>query len=529
MITRGDAMSKEITIDDKGGLFEPTNTVRTIATPLPGSPEVLDEDLSGDLATPARRRISGLDRHPFAGSRIMVVDDDQRNIFAMSVLIERGQGEVIAADGGVAAIAILRQTPDIHLVLMDIMMPSMDGYATIRAIRALDEFNAIPILAVTAKVVAGERERCMAAGANDYVPKPVNTAELIAAIGPWLRTPASTNMTAMASSLPAASSAPVLVVDDSRAKRLALIAALSPLGYPIVEADSGAAALDCVSDQNFAVILLDIRMPIMDGFETAKLIRQNPRSAVTPIIFVTANTIDEIETKDVYAQGATDLLFGPLRPNEIRAKVSVFANMFMNTERLSVRAGEAQTSVENLQLLNDKLTALARHDPLTGLRNRRALEEDLELLEARAARYGHRYCMAVLDIDCFKEYNDTYGHQAGDALLHTVATHLHVQARAGDAIYRYGGDEFLCIFPDQSLATGARAIQHMRVGLEGLAIAHEGNAGGTLTFSVGLAILEPGEAKSPGQVFKEADDALYRAKQLGRNRVEYEGMSSAST
>ena len=335
------------------------------------------------------------------------------------------------------------------------------------------------------------------------------------------------NMTDGPTSLATASLVPVLIVDDNAGKRLALTAALSPLGYLIVEADSGAAALRSLVDQDFAVILLDVRMPMMDGFETAKLIRQQPRSSMTPIIFITANSSDEIDT-DVYAQGAVDFLFAPVRPNELRAKVSVFANIFINTELLTVRAGEAQTSVEKLLVLNDPLTALARHDSLTGLRNRRALEEDLDLLEARATRYGHRYCMAVLDIDCFKEYNDTYGHQAGDALLRTVSTHLQVQARAGDGIYRYGGDEFLCIFPDQSLASGALAVERMRVSLEGLAIAHSGNPGGTLTFSFGLAILEPGEAKSPGQVFKEADDALYRAKELGRNRVEYEGMSRAS-
>jgi len=320
--------------------------------------------------------------------------------------------------------------------------------------------------------------------------------------------------------------APILLVDDNPAKRMALRATLSPLGYAIVEADSGFAALRCTVAQDFAVILLDVRMPIMDGFETAKLIRQGQRAAATPIIFITAYASDEIATKDVYAEGAVDFLFAPLRPSEIRAKVSVFANIFTNAELQARLAGEAQVSNQRLQLLNDQLTDLARHDPLTGLRNRRALDEDLALLEARAARYGHRYCMAVLDIDCFKDYNDTYGHQAGDAILHTVGTQLEEQARAGDAIYRYGGDEFLCIFPDQTLATGAQAVQRMLTSLEGLTIPHADNPVGTLTFSVGLAILEPGEAKSAGQVFKEADEALYRAKQRGRNRVEYIGISA---
>jgi signal transduction histidine kinase/HAMP domain-containing protein/ActR/RegA family two-component response regulator len=138
--------------------------------------------------TPAPRPSSGLDNHPFAGTKVLVVDDDFRNVFAMTALLERGHAEVSAAENGLDAITILENTPDIDLVLMDIMMPEMDGYAAIRAIRALDTFNALPIIAVTGKVVAGERERCMDAGANDYVPKPVNTIELLAAIGPWLPT-----------------------------------------------------------------------------------------------------------------------------------------------------------------------------------------------------------------------------------------------------------------------------------------------------------------------------------------------------
>ena len=129
-----------------------------------------------------------LDNSPFAGMNVLVVDDDFRNIFALRVLLERGDAEVTSAESGAEAIALLKHRRDFDLVLMDIMMPGMDGYAAIRAIRAIDEFASLPILAVTGKVVGGERERCLAAGANDYVPKPVDTVELLAAIGPWLRT-----------------------------------------------------------------------------------------------------------------------------------------------------------------------------------------------------------------------------------------------------------------------------------------------------------------------------------------------------
>jgi signal transduction histidine kinase/CheY-like chemotaxis protein/HAMP domain-containing protein len=141
------------------------------------------------VVTPLRSaacKLPGVDEKPFEELNVLVVDDDFRNIFAMTALLERGGASVTVAENGPEAIASLDLVPDIDLVLMDIMMPGMDGYATIRAIRGDDRFQALPIIAVTGKVVSGERQRCLDAGANDYVPKPVDTVELLTAIGPWL-------------------------------------------------------------------------------------------------------------------------------------------------------------------------------------------------------------------------------------------------------------------------------------------------------------------------------------------------------
>ena len=123
---------------------------------------------------------------PIKGLKVLVVDDDFRNVFALTALLERALVDVTSAESGAEGIAALERAPDFDLVLMDIMMPVMDGYATMRAIRRLDQFMALPIIALTGKVVAGERERCLAAGANDYLPKPVDSSELFGAIKPWL-------------------------------------------------------------------------------------------------------------------------------------------------------------------------------------------------------------------------------------------------------------------------------------------------------------------------------------------------------
>jgi signal transduction histidine kinase/HAMP domain-containing protein/ActR/RegA family two-component response regulator len=153
----------------------------SVAEPPSATPAV--EAVSADPHTP-----NDLDDHPCAGVKVLIVDDDYRNVFALTALLERADAEVIGVESGPDALAALDEASDIDLVLMDIMMPVMDGYATIRAIRAQDRFESLPIVAVTGKVVGGERQRCIDAGANDYVPKPVDTAELLAAIRPWLPT-----------------------------------------------------------------------------------------------------------------------------------------------------------------------------------------------------------------------------------------------------------------------------------------------------------------------------------------------------
>ena len=169
-----------------------------VATQEPDSPESVESESQVPPATPLvvdtqdsmppldRRSATLVEDNSFQSARVLVVDDDFRNVFAMKALLERGGAIVSFAESGSAALELLEAQRDIDIVLMDIMMPVMDGYATIRAIRKLDHFKDLPIIAVTGKVMAGERQRCLDAGANDYVPKPVDTGELVTAISPWL-------------------------------------------------------------------------------------------------------------------------------------------------------------------------------------------------------------------------------------------------------------------------------------------------------------------------------------------------------
>jgi diguanylate cyclase (GGDEF)-like protein len=304
------------------------------------------------------------------------------------------------------------------------------------------------------------------------------------------------------------------VADDDATSRLITKAALRHLGHQCETVTDGAAAWDAVRSGRYDVVISDWMMPGQTGLELCANIRSDCSRDYTYFILVTRHQAFE-RVLEGMAAGADDYLVKPLNPEDLQARLLAAARVTSLHRQLR----DQRTELEGL---NTELTAIARRDPLTGLANRRALREDLEVLEARVARYGHRYCIAVLDVDHFKNYNDNYGHQAGDRALEAVARALKDHVRAGDTLYRYGGEEFLCIFPEQSLATGSQAVQRMRAGLERLAVPHPDSPFGVLTFSAGLATLEPGANRPASEVLKEADDSLYRAKQLGRNRVEHD-------
>jgi CheY-like chemotaxis protein len=252
--------------------------------------------------------------------KILVVDDDFRNIIAMTALLERGHAFVTVVESGADAIAALERMPDIDIVLMDIVMPEMDGYATIRAIRAIDRFKSLPIIAVTGKATAGERQRCIDAGANDYAPKPVNTAELLAALRPWLPKTgthplpvsvwpdrehadaqfppdapeaadgdqASDRGRSNGREPSAVDGVKFLVVDDDFRNIFAMTALLERGNAKVTVAENGAEAIDILERMpDVDIVLMDIMMPVMDGYATIRAIRLMEQFKSLPIIAVT--------------------------------------------------------------------------------------------------------------------------------------------------------------------------------------------------------------------------------------------------
>jgi diguanylate cyclase (GGDEF)-like protein len=174
---------------------------------------------------------------------------------------------------------------------------------------------------------------------------------------------------------------------------------------------------------------------------------------------------------------------------------------------------------DDLAAARDEAVRLACTDPLTQLRNRLSLNSDLASIHARAVRNHSRYSIALCDVDFFKRYNDTQGHQAGDEVLRRVAAAFTANLRTGDQVYRYGGEEFLVVSPDQDLDSAERTGERIRAAVEAQRIPHPDGIGGTVTLSVGVATFEHDHPEDPEIVLRDADQALYRAKQNGRNRV----------
>lgn len=253
-------------------------------------------------------------------------------------------------------------------------------------------------------------------------------------------------------------------------------------------------------------------MPGVDGLELCRLVRAEEREGYTYFIFLTALG-DKEHLLQGFEAGADDYLAKPLDREELRMRLISADRITALHRRLAEQNGE-------LEELNKQFADQARTDVLTGLGNRLRMQEDLETLDARRERYGQTYCAVLCDIDYFKFYNDTYGHPAGDEILQRVSGGIKSWCRSGDVAYRYGGEEFLIILPQQTRESGVTMARRLLHTIEELRIPHSPEAPQEiLTISSGVSATTQDDGKSVGDVLKEADEALYEAKEAGRNRV----------
>lgn len=312
----------------------------------------------------------------------------------------------------------------------------------------------------------------------------------------------------------------ILIADDDPLAQLSVQRTLSKLGHDCQAVADGQHAWEVYRADRPDVVISDWMMPGMSGTELCRRIRADSAGGYSYFIMVTSNG-DTDKMLEGMTAGVDEYLVKPVAPGSLHGRLIAAARVTALHRQIALQQS-------HLNILNRELACLARRDALTDLSNRRALDEDLASLEARVVRYGHRYCLALLDVDLFKSYNDMYGHQAGDDVLRLVSAELVRQARNGDVLYRYGGEEILCILPEQSIESGMRAAERMRAAVEGLAIPHLGSPSGVITISAGLAVIEADVLQTSETVLAAADAALYRAKDLGRNRVECRSAASST-
>lgn len=304
----------------------------------------------------------------------------------------------------------------------------------------------------------------------------------------------------------------ILIAEDDAVPRMILKIAVEKFGHACLVAEDGAQAWDMYQNGSVNVVISDRVMPGMDGMELCRRIRATPKPGYTYFIFLSAMGEREESFAGLQA-GADDYLTKPFDPDELRARLLVAARVTELHRQLAEQQAE-------LERLNKELFEQGRRDPLTQLGNRLRLMEDLVLIAGQAERYDKQYCAVMCDVDNFKTYNDFYGHIAGDEILRLLAQTLAKGCRDGDAAYRYGGEEFLLILPEQTAAKAAIAAERFRTSIETLALPHQTKSPpGVVTISAGVAALEPSDYKATHHWLKRADDALYRAKQDGRNCV----------
>jgi len=304
----------------------------------------------------------------------------------------------------------------------------------------------------------------------------------------------------------------ILVAEDNDASRLILEAALKSLGHDCVLARDGDEAWQLFQAGGADAVISDRMMPGMDGVELCHRIREHDGAAYTYFIFLTAFD-KKAEVVSGMEAGADDYLVKPLDVDELKMRLLVASRVTFLHRQLS------QQSVE-LERLNRQLFEQSREDALTKLGNRLKLDEDLKIISTKVDRYGHAYSAVMCDVDFFKAYNDSKGHLAGDDVLRAVARTLLKMCRSDDQLYRFGGEEFLVLLPEQSLESGILVAERCRRAIEEMALPHGANPdGGVVTISAGVASLTQTETKSMQAWLNEADAALYRAKHSGRNRV----------
>lgn len=447
-------------------------------------------------------------------ARILVVDDILPNVRLLEARLTAEYFEVITATNGPDALKICGKG-DCDIVLLDVMMPGMDGFEVCRRLK-LDPTTAhIPVVMVTALDQAADRVRGLEAGADDFLTKPIDEIALFARVRSLsrmrlsldeLRTRAKRTAKlgiidplaeAMAES---GANGRVMVIDDRRSSVERIAQALREIHDVELETDAKE-ALARSSNGNYDLLIVSLSLTGYDGLRLCSQIRSFEATRQIPVLAV-AEPEDREKILHCLELGANDYLLRPIDRNELLARVRTQVRRKRYADRLRQNV---ETSIE-----------MAVVDPLTGLNNRRYLDAALATLVDQAGRRAKPLSLMMLDIDRFKAVNDIYGHEAGDQILQAFAGRVKQLIRSADIFCRLSGDEFVVAMPGADVDIAAKIAERVRAGVagDGFAVPAEKRAL-SVTVSIGLAE----SVNDASELMRRADKALYRSKQAGRNRI----------
>jgi two-component system cell cycle response regulator len=449
-------------------------------------------------------------------ARVLVVDDILSNVKLLEARLSAEYFEVLTAHSGQEALDICdRERVDV--VLLDVMMPGLDGFEVCRRIKLRRETHHVPVIMVTALDQPSDKVQGLEAGADDFLTKPVDDIALVTRVKNLarlkmlndemtMRATTSQQMGLGPGSLPAKAllgdGGRVLLVDDHQRWAARMADALAKTHDTLIEPDLQA-ALAKLAEQNFDLLIVSLSLAKADGLRLCSQARSLERTRHLPIIIL-VEPGDEARLLRGLDMGVTDYLMRPIDRNEMLARVRTQIKRKRYSDFLRTRLEE---SVE-----------LAVIDSLTGLHNRRYMETHLKTLVTEAATSGRPLSVLMADIDYFKRINDTYGHDAGDAVLKEFAARFRRNTRSIDLACRLGGEEFVIIMPDTDITRATQVGERLRACIAEDSFEISAAKSIRVTASVGLAALERWD-DTPETIFKRADIALYAAKRDGRNRV----------
>jgi two-component system cell cycle response regulator len=443
--------------------------------------------------------------------RILVVDDSQLIRMQIREDLEEGGYEVIEAKNGLEAIIHAASPSPPDLITLDIEMPKMNGFETCRKLRDArysrfinGEDHRVPIIFITGNDTIEDRKKGFEMGAVDFIAKPFQKGEILAVANKILNPP----LIFMGIH--------ALVADDNIVARKIASLCLSREGIEVHEAEDGKQACEIMrkAGAKMDIVITDLVMPNMDGMQLCRHIRQDLGRKNIPIIVLTAMS-DLSEILEVFKVGASDYLVKPFAKEELLARISV------HIERNKVNR-ELRETIKLLKEANEKVEKMSILDPLTGCYNRGYLSKQIEMEIKRSIRYGKPLSIILSDIDHFKKVNDSFGHQAGDAvLIRFVETIKNVIRNGVDWIARFGGEEFLIVLPETTLPNAEIVAEKLRTTVSNGQFFCE-DVQLCITSSFGVAGIDPVTQSTPPafeQMLKTADKNLYRAKKEGRNKV----------